>query len=112
MGLKIYHNPKCSKSRRALALIQERGIEPEIVEYLQKPFKPSELRETLAKLALRPRDVLRQKEAKEEGFADDLADEALIQAICAHPRTLQRPIIVNGHKAVLGRPPENVLRIL
>ena len=73
MGLKIYHNPKCSKSRRALALIQERGIEPEIVEYLQKPFKPSELRETLAKLALRPRDILRQKEAKEEGFADDLA---------------------------------------
>ena len=112
MSLKIYHNPKCSKSRQTLALIQERGIDPEVIEYLKEPIKPNELKDILTKLGFKPSDILRKKEAEEEGLSHNFQDEALIEAICACPRTLQRPIVVNGQKAVVGRPPEKVLEIL
>ena len=112
MSVKIYHNPKCSKSSQTLALIKERGIEPDIVEYLVNPPSAAELKDVLAKLALEPRDIVRRKEAREEEIANDLDGAALIEAICEHPRALQRPIVVKDGKAAVGRPPENVLNIL
>ena len=112
MSVKMYHNPKCSKSRQTLALIRDKGIEPDIVEYLLNPPSVAELKDVLVKLALEPRDIVRQKEAREEGIANDLDGTALIEAICKHPRTLQRPIVVKDGKAAVGRPPENVLNIL
>ena len=112
MSVTIYHNPKCSKSRETLALLQENGIEPEIVEYLKAPPTAAELKAVLKKAGLGPRDVLRAKEAKEEGIDKSLDGDALIAAIAAHPRALERPIVINGGKAALGRPPENVLDIL
>ena len=112
MSVKIYHNPKCSKSRQTLALIKEKGIEPDIVEYLVNPPSVAELKDVLSMLALEPRDILRRKEAREEGIANDLDGAALIEAICNNPRALQRPIVVKDGKAAVGRPPENVLTIL
>ncbi|MDD9876551.1 MAG: arsenate reductase (glutaredoxin) [Magnetovibrio sp.] len=112
MSVKMYHNPRCSKSRQTLALIQDAGVEPEIVEYLDAPPSAAELKDVLAKLGLGPKDILRAKEAKEEGIDPGLDGDALIAAICAHPRALQRPIVVNGGKAAVGRPPESVLDIL
>ena len=112
MTVKIYHNPKCSKSRQTLALIKEKGIEPDIVEYLVNPPSVAELKDVLAMLALEPRDIVRRKEAREEGIANDLDDAGLIEAICKHPRALQRPIVVRDGKAAVGRPPRKVLDIL
>jgi len=112
MAVKIYHNPRCSKSRQTLALLQENGVEPEIVEYLATPPSAAELKDVLAKLGLGPKDVLRAKEAKEEGIDPALDGDALIEAIAQNPRALQRPIVVKGAKAAMGRPPESVLEIL
>ena len=108
----MYHNPKCSKSRQTLALIQEKGVEPDIVEYLVNPPSTAELKDVLDMLGLEPCDIVRRKEAREEGIANDLDGAALIEAICKHPRALQRPIVVKDGKAAVGRPPENVLTIL
>jgi len=115
MPVTIYHNPKCSKSRQTLALMQEKGVEPEIVEYLQTPPSVAELKEILGMLGLGPRDILRAKEAKEakeEGIDADLDGDQLIAAIVAHPRALERPIVVTDSRAAVGRPPENVLEII
>ncbi|MBT3909902.1 MAG: arsenate reductase (glutaredoxin) [Rhodospirillaceae bacterium] len=112
MPVTIYHNPKCSKSRQTLALMQEKGVEPEIVEYLQTPPSAAELKEILGMLGLGPRDILRAKEAKEEGIDADLDGDQLIAAIVAHPRALERPIVVTDSRAAVGRPPENVLEII
>ena len=109
----IYHNPRCSKSRQTLALLEERGIEPEIIEYLVTPPSAEELKTILGLLGKSPRDILRKKEAKEVGLSDPtLDDDALIAGIAANPIVLERPIVLNDGKAALGRPPENVLEIL
>ncbi|MCP5367579.1 MAG: arsenate reductase (glutaredoxin) [Hyphomicrobiales bacterium] len=112
MPVTIYHNPRCSKSRTTLGLIQERGIEPRIVEYLTDPPSAAELKKILAMLGKRPAEILRRKEAKEEGVDPDLDDDALIAAMVAHPRVIERPIVVSGGKAAMGRPPESVIDIL
>lgn len=113
MKVTIYHNPRCSKSRQALDILISRGHEPEIVEYLKTPPSVTELKRVLKMLGVGPRAVLRAKEAKELGLADPaLSDEALIAAIVKHPEILERPIVVAGAKAALGRPPEAVLDIL
>jgi len=112
MSVVMYHNPKCSKSRQTLALLRETGVEPKIVEYLQTPPTAAELADILGLLDMGPREILRAKEAKDEGIGADLDGVELIAAIVAHPRALQRPIVVAGGKAALGRPPENVLGIL
>ena len=112
MPVTIYHNPKCSKPPQTLALMQEKGVEPEIVEYLQTPPSAAELKEILGMLGLGPRDILRAKEAKEEGIDADLDGDQLIAAIVAHPRALERPIVVTDSRAAVGRPPENVLEII
>lgn len=111
----LYHNPKCSKSRQALALLQENGIEPTIVEYLEEPLSKSELKNLLKLLGLGPRDLLRTKEPeyKSLNLADkNLKDEDIIDVIVKNPRLLERPIVVKGKKAVLGRPTENILKLL
>lgn len=113
MPVTIYHNPRCSKSRQTLELVREQGVEPEIVEYLDTPPSAAELKAILAKLGKSAADIVRKKEAVEEGIDVAALDEdALISALAAHPRAIERPIVVNGDKAAMGRPPESVLEIL
>lgn len=113
--IRIYHNPRCSKSRQTLALLNEKGIEPEIVLYLDTVPNKEELAEVLQKLGISARDLLRKGEAiyKELQLSNDnLSEEQLIDAMINHPKLIERPIVVNGDKAILGRPPENVLDII
>ena len=111
----IYHNARCSNSRGALALLQERGITPQIVDYLKEPLSAAQLTALIAQLGLPVRDVMRSKEPiyQELGLADEaLSDAELIAQIAAHPVLLNRPIVVTGKGAKLCRPPELVLSIL
>jgi len=115
MSVTIYHNPRCSKSRTTLALLQEKGIEPQVVEYLKTPPSVAEIDEILTMLGLEPRDLMRKGEApyKAGNLADDgKTREQLIAAIAAEPILIERPIVVAGGKARIGRPPEQVLEIL
>ena len=113
MTVRIYHNPRCSKSRQTLKLLQDRGIATEVVEYLTAPPSAAELKRILGLLGMAPRDLLRRKEAKEAGLdASALSDDDLIAAMVAHPIVIERPIVVHGDRARLGRPPEAVLDIL
>ena len=107
----IYHNPRCSKSRQTLALLEARGVSPTIVEYLNVPLDAPLIRELLQKLKLDPRGLMRTKEAAyvENDLSDsDLSEEELIQAMIDRPKIIERPIVVRGERAVLGRPPENI----
>lgn len=111
----IWHNPRCSKSRQTLALLRERGIEPEIVEYLKTPPAAGDLEAVLDKLDMEPRDLMRRKEAayREAGLDDPaLGRRALVEAMAAHPVLIERPVVLAGGRAALGRPPESVLDIL
>ncbi len=113
--VRIYHNPRCSKSHQALALLQARHIEPHIIEYLKTPPSLEELNTLLELLSLEPRDIIRSGEAEyaNAGLDDANLDKtALFQAIVRYPKLLQRPIVVANGKAVIGRPPEKVLEIL
>ena len=111
----IYHNPGCSKSRETLGLLRERGIEPAVVEYLKSPPDEETLELLLRLLELEPADLLRSKEEEyaDLGLADMLDDrEALIAAMVSHPVLIERPIVVAGDRARLGRPPQQVLEII
>lgn len=111
----IYHNPRCSKSRQTLSLIQEQGIEPEIVLYLETPPSAETIAKLLKKLGIPARQLLRrgEQEYKDHNLADtSLSEQQLIEAMASHPKLIERPIVVNGQRAVLGRPPESVLEIL
>lgn len=113
--ISIYHNPRCSKSRQALQLLEERGIHPEVILYLETPPTRRQLQELLKKLGIGPRELLRRGEAEyaERNLgAADLADAALIDAMVECPKLIERPIVVRGARAVIGRPPENVLELL
>ncbi len=115
MTIKIYHNPRCSKSREALKLIRSQGLEPELVEYLKNTPSMAEIYDLLAKLGKSPRDIMRKGEAiyTELGLSDTaISDEVLIEAMVDNPILIERPIVVNGDKAALGRPPEDVLKVL
>ena len=112
MPITLYHNPRCSKSRAALALLEERGVHPRIVEYLKTPPDAAELARIVALLEMRPRDLLRPKEAREAGVDPALADAVLIDAMVANPAVIERPIAVSDDDARLGRPPERVLELL
>ena len=115
MSVTIYHNPRCSKSRQTLELLRGRGIEPLIVEYLKEPPDARRLDGILTRLDLEPRDLMRKKEApyRELGLDDPgLSRAALIQAMAENPILIERPIVVTGNKAAIGRPPEAVLDIL
>ncbi|WP_070885454.1 arsenate reductase (glutaredoxin) [Pseudomonas argentinensis] len=113
--LTLYHNPRCSKSRAALQLLVQRGLQPVVVHYLDNPPSAAELREVLGKLGLPPRQLLRsgEDEYRELDLADQaLGDDELIAAMVAHPRLIERPILIAGDRAAIGRPPENILELL
>ncbi|AMO75168.1 arsenate reductase (glutaredoxin) [Pseudomonas citronellolis] len=113
--LTLFHNPRCSKSRGALELLEARGLAPTIVRYLETPPSAAELQALLGKLDISARQLLRtgEEEYKALGLADpQLSDAQLIEAMAAHPKLIERPILVAGDKAVIGRPPEKVLEIL
>ena len=110
----LYHNPRCSKSRAALALLQERGVEPELVLYLQTPPTAAELKALLGKLGLTAAELVRSKEAayRERGLGKSSSEAELLAAMAEEPKLIERPILVCGERAVIGRPPENVLELL
>ena len=111
----LYHNPRCSKSRDALSLLRNRGVEPEIILYLETPPNAKTLKAILAKLGISARDLLRKGEDAYKTLNLDnesLSETALIKAMIENPKLIERPIAINGEKAVIGRPPENVLTIL
>jgi len=115
MSIKMYHNPSCSKSRATLQLLEENGVNPNVTEYLTSPPNFEELSELLDMLGLEPRQLMRTKEAEysEANLANpELTREQLIQAIIDHPKLMERPIVVNGNKAAIGRPPELILEII
>ncbi len=115
MSTQIFYNPRCSKCRQTLKLLEEKGEEAEIVEYLKTPPDRKTLEEVLNLLGLEPRDLMRKKEAeyKENNLGDPaLTRDQLIDAMIAHPKLIERPIVIKDGKAAIGRPPERVLEIL
>ena len=111
----LYHNPRCSKSRSALELLEQRGLSPSVIRYLETPPSAAELQQILARLGISPRQLLRsgEEEYKTLNLADPtLTDGQIIDAMLAHPKLIERPILVAGDVAVIGRPPEKVLEIL
>jgi arsenate reductase len=115
MTVAIYHNPRCSKSRATLELLEAQGVKPKVIEYLKTPPSAAELKAILKKLGLSPRDLVRNGEAlyAELGLKDrQLSDDQLITLMVANPILIERPIVVSGGKAAIGRPPEKVLEIL
>ena len=113
MPVTIYHNPKCSTSRKTLALLQEKGIEPKVVEYLKTPYTAAQLKTLLKQMGMSAKALARKKEAAAAGV--DLAtisEDALIAKMVEHPILVERPIVTSGSKAALGRPPEDVLQVL
>lgn len=114
-NISIYHNPRCSKSRAALALLEENDINPEIILYLDNPPTAEELQALLQKLGMGIRDILRRSEPEFEEFGlgdDSLSEEIVFDIVCRHPRLIERPIVVKGDRAIIGRPPENVLQLI
>ena len=115
MTVAIYHNPRCSKSRATLELLEAQGVKPKVIEYLKTPPSAAELKAILKKLGLSPRDLVRKGEAlfAELGLKDrQLSDDRLITLMVANPILIERPIVVSGGKAAIGRPPEKVVEIL
>ncbi|MFZ3202954.1 MAG: arsenate reductase (glutaredoxin) [Pseudomonas sp.] len=113
--LTLYHNPRCSKSRGALQLLEARGLTPTIVRYLETPPSAAQLSDLLGKLGIGARQLLRsgEDEYRTLNLADPALSEAqLIEAMAAHPKLIERPILIVGSKAVIGRPPEKVLELL
>lgn len=113
MPVTMYHNPRCNTSRRTLALLREHGVEPQIIEYLKTPPSAPELKKLLAQMKLPAARLLRKKEAAAAGIDPKaLSEDQLIAAMVKNPIVIERPIIVSGDKAALGRPPEAVLSVL
>ena len=113
--LVIYHNPRCSKSRETLQLLEESNMSPEIIEYLEEPPTAAELARIIALLGIGARELLRTTEQvyKDAGLDDDsLSDEEIIEMICEYPALMQRPIVVQGNRAIIGRPPVRVLDLI
>ena len=112
--MKIYHNPRCTKSRQTLALLQENGVETEGILYLENIPTANDLKDLLSKLGISPMQLIRKGEAiwKENYKGKELSDAQIIDAMIAHPKLIERPIVVKDNKAVLGRPPENALELL
>jgi arsenate reductase (glutaredoxin) len=110
----IYHNPRCSKSRETLALLEEHGVKPRIVEYLKTPPSAAELKTILTALGMKPEQLVRKGEEiyKSEYAGKTLTDAQWITALTQHPVLIERPIVVKGSQAALGRPPENALKLL
>jgi arsenate reductase len=113
LSIQIYHNPRCSKSRATLALLEANGHAPEVIEYLKTPPDARTIRELVEKLGMKSHELLRKGESEYQSLAlQDPTDEQVVDAIVKHPILLQRPIVVAGDRAAIGRPPEAVLDIL
>ena len=112
MSVTIYHNPRCSKSRQTLKLLEEKGVEPEVVAYLTNPPSVGELALILEKLGMEAKDLLRVKDYRELGLVMPETRHELIKQIVANPAVIERPIVVCGDQARIGRPPEQVLEIM
>jgi arsenate reductase len=116
MAIDFYHNPRCVTSRKALGMLRDKGVEPNIIEYLKTPPDKVRLKRLLELMEMNPRELIRKREKdtiKATGVDDEaLDDEAVIEAMVANPILIERPIIVNGNKARLGRPPEKVLEVV
>ena len=115
MANTLFHNPRCSKSRQAKQLLDATGVEYQTVEYLKTPLTKGEIKDVLAKLGLKPRDILRTKEPEYQGLGlgdPSVSDEKILSAIESNPVLLERPIFIKGNKAVIGRPPERVKELL
>jgi|SRR5690606_27941478 len=113
MTTRIYHNPRCSKSRATLALLEERGVEPEVVEYLKTPPDAKRLKALLGKLGISAADLIRknEKEWKDSGLDSSASEDDLIALMVRHPILIERPIVEVGDRARIGRPPESVLEL-
>jgi arsenate reductase (glutaredoxin) len=113
MPVTMYHNPRCNTSRRTLALLREKGVEPTIVEYLKTPYTAEQLKKLLGQLKMPAKRLVRKKEAAAAGIdSEALSEDAVIEAMARNPIIVERPIVVSGSKAALGRPPEAVLSVL
>jgi arsenate reductase (glutaredoxin) len=113
MAVTIYHNPRCNTSRKTLALLREKGVEPQIVEYLKTPYTAAQLKTLLGQLGMPAKALVRKKEAAAAGIDPArLSEDALIAVMAKHPIIVERPIVVSAGKAALGRPPEKVLGVL
>jgi arsenate reductase (glutaredoxin) len=113
MPVTIYHNPRCNTSRKTLALLRDKGVEPEIVEYLKTPYTAAQLKTLLRQLGLPAKAIVRKKEAAAAGVEPAaLSEDQLIAAMARQAIIVERPIVVSGGKAALGRPPEAVLKVL
>lgn len=110
----IYHNPRCSKSRQCLAILEDKNEKLQIVNYLNSTFSEQELTEVINLLGIRPIDLVRKNEAiwKQEYKGKDIADDELVTIMCTHPKLIERPIVIKNNKAIIGRPPEKVIDIL
>ena len=110
----IWHNPRCSKSREALKLLEEKGVEVEVFKYLDEEITKEDIKKLLAMIGAKPRDIMRTKEAiyKELGLKDVEDDEKLIEAMVQHHKLIERPIVIKDGKAVIGRPPSKVLELV
>lgn len=110
----IYHNPRCGKSRGALALLEEKGVQPQIIEYLKNPPTKEELRSIVKKLGMKPEQIVRKGEDvyKDKFSRKPMTDEQWLEALTKNPILIERPIVVMGDRAVIGRPPEKVLELL
>ncbi|MEM6321634.1 MAG: arsenate reductase (glutaredoxin) [Bacteroidota bacterium] len=109
--MKIYHNPRCGKSRQTLQLIQNKGVSPEIILYLKKPISKEELTDLTKKLGIQPSELVRKNEAiyKEKFKGKEVSEADWLDHLITYPKLIERPIVVDGDRAILGRPPENIL---
>jgi arsenate reductase (glutaredoxin) len=112
--MKIYHNPRCSKSRQGLSILKEAKVDFEIIEYLKSPPSKKEIIDIVSKLNIDPINLIRKNETvwKENYKGKDLSDEQIINAMVDHPKLIERPIVIHGNKAIIGRPPEKIISIL
>lgn len=114
MKLTIWHNPKCSKSRQALEILNEKSVDADVVKYLENTPSKEEIKDVLAKLNISARELMRTKEDiyKELGLKDETDEEKLIDAMVENPKLIERPVVITDKKAVIGRPPEKILEVL
>jgi len=112
--IKIYHNPRCRKSRAGLQYLEDKGISPEIIQYLKEPINEDELKDLLAKLNKKPQEIIRTQEAKYKSDfkAKNFNDDEWVKILIENPKLIQRPIVVKDYKAVIGDPPENIETLL
>lgn len=112
--IKIYHNPRCSKSRQGLAILEASGKAFDIIKYLEEKLNVDQLKTIISKLGIKPLDLIRKNEAiwKSDYKGKTLSDQQILEAMVANPKLIERPIIINGNKAVVGRPPETIIEII